>query len=154
MEEQPIKVLKGIQGASLELYSKKLLIKRKGFVAMTQHGLKGDKTIYYHQLTSIQVKPARKLQIGYIQFSLAGGIESVGGLGAAMKDENTVAFDFRCNKLVEEIRAYVEKAILSSQQPAAAPTSVADELGKLKNLFDDGVLTKEEFEAQKKKMLG
>lgn len=31
--------------------------------------------------------------------------------------------------------------------------SVADELAKLKKLFDDGVLTKEEFESQKKKLL-
>ena len=31
--------------------------------------------------------------------------------------------------------------------------SVADELAKLKKLLDDGVLTKEEFEAQKKKLL-
>jgi hypothetical protein len=31
--------------------------------------------------------------------------------------------------------------------------SVADELGKLKKLYDDGVLTKEEYEAQKKKLL-
>ncbi len=32
-------------------------------------------------------------------------------------------------------------------------TSVADEIAKLKKLYDDGVLTKEEYEAQKKKLL-
>jgi len=32
--------------------------------------------------------------------------------------------------------------------------SVADELTKLKRLFDDGVLTKDEYESQKKKLLG
>lgn len=32
--------------------------------------------------------------------------------------------------------------------------SVADELTKLKKLYDDGVLTKEEYESQKKKLLG
>jgi hypothetical protein len=31
--------------------------------------------------------------------------------------------------------------------------SVADELGKLKKLYDDGILSKEEFEVQKKKLL-
>lgn len=34
------------------------------------------------------------------------------------------------------------------------PVSLADELAKLKKLMDDGVLTKEEFETQKKKLLG
>jgi len=33
------------------------------------------------------------------------------------------------------------------------PLSVADELNKLKKLYDDGVLTQEEYEAQKKKLL-
>lgn len=40
--------------------------------------------------------------------------------------------------------------------PAAVivqPVSVADELAKLKKLFDDGVLTKDEYEAAKKKLL-
>lgn len=34
-----------------------------------------------------------------------------------------------------------------------APTSVADELAKLKKLYDDGVLTKDEYEVAKKKLL-
>ncbi len=33
------------------------------------------------------------------------------------------------------------------------PISVADEITKLKKLYDDGVITKEEFEAQKEKLL-
>ena len=33
------------------------------------------------------------------------------------------------------------------------PFSVADELSKLKKLYDDSVITKEEYEAQKKKLL-
>jgi hypothetical protein len=37
---------------------------------------------------------------------------------------------------------------------ANSSTSVADELAKLKKLYDDSVITKEEFEAQKKKLLG
>jgi hypothetical protein len=44
---------------------------------------------------------------------------------------------------------YKSKAATSSTQPV----SVADELTKLKKLYDDSVITKEEFEAQKKKLL-
>jgi Short C-terminal domain len=43
----------------------------------------------------------------------------------------------------------VPKQVIVSQQ-----ISIADELIKLKKLLDDGVLTKEEFESQKKKVLG
>ena len=37
---------------------------------------------------------------------------------------------------------------------ANGSTSVADEIAKLKKLYDDSVITKEQFEAQKKKLLG
>ncbi|MDQ1090197.1 MULTISPECIES: SHOCT domain-containing protein [unclassified Siphonobacter] len=39
------------------------------------------------------------------------------------------------------------------QTPVAKPFSVADEIRKFKELMDEGVLTKEEFETQKKKLL-
>ena len=42
------------------------------------------------------------------------------------------------------------KALLVEMKPA---TSVADELAKLKKLLDDGIITQEEFAAQKKKLL-
>lgn len=49
-----------------------------------------------------------------------------------------------------KVKNDVTKQVIISQQPI----SVADELIKLKKLLDDGVLTKEEFESQKKKVLG
>ncbi len=56
----------------------------------------------------------------------------------------------------------VENAIASGEivvpdkyksKPNNSPVSVADEITKLKKLYDDSVITKEEFEAQKKKLL-
>ena len=38
--------------------------------------------------------------------------------------------------------------------PAAEPASVADELLKFKRLLDMGAITQEEFDAQKKQLLG
>ena len=46
---------------------------------------------------------------------------------------------------------YKPKKVEVSQQTSA--TSVADEILKLKKMLDDGVLTKDEFEIQKKKIL-
>ena len=42
---------------------------------------------------------------------------------------------------------------ISSKKTNHQTVSKADELSKLKKLMDDGVLTKEEFEAEKKKIL-
>jgi uncharacterized membrane protein len=44
--------------------------------------------------------------------------------------------------------------IKKMQEPEKKPSvNVADELTKLKNLKDEGIITPEEFEAQKKKLL-
>ena len=43
---------------------------------------------------------------------------------------------------------------MQNPQPSDAGNLVADELGKLKKLLDDGVITQEEFESQKTKLLG
>jgi len=60
---------------------------------------------------------------------------------------------------VKQIKEGIEKGKLEVKRDAA-PTqaqpasSVADELKKLKELVEDGVITTEEFEQQKRKMLG
>jgi hypothetical protein len=47
-----------------------------------------------------------------------------------------------------------QAALLDVPVPSSGPVSVADELQKLADLRDRGVLTQEEFEAQKAKLLG
>jgi hypothetical protein len=48
-----------------------------------------------------------------------------------------------------------ESPVTQPQNPSGATqtTSVADEILKLKNLMESGIITEEEFEAQKKKLL-
>lgn len=46
-----------------------------------------------------------------------------------------------------------DPAIVSKLQTQTKPYSVADEILKLKKLMDDGLLTREEFDVQKKKLL-
>lgn len=52
----------------------------------------------------------------------------------------------------QRMAAAVEK--LAEKTTAPTTTSIADELAKLKDLLDKGVITKEEFEKAKKKLLG
>ena len=53
-----------------------------------------------------------------------------------------------------QIKPEKREPIPVQSQPAAQPLSEADELLKWKKLKDDGVITEEEFEAKKKKILG
>jgi hypothetical protein len=66
--------------------------------------------------------------------------------------------DYSCGYSLEEIAEFIrnkasEKMIGSAQEPAQPVSSVADELKKLKELKDEGVLTEEEFQDQKAKLL-
>lgn len=71
-----------------------------------------------------------------------GGLNSIVDLEAAIQSGEIVAIN---GKPIKQATA------ATATQPA---TSVADELKKLKELLDQGILTKEEFDAAKKKLLG
>jgi hypothetical protein len=59
-----------------------------------------------------------------------------------------------CDIWIEDAIAACEVLPCANQKGAAATTSVADELIKLKKLMDEGAITKAEYDAQKKKLLG
>jgi len=76
----------------IELYSNKVVIKRKGIMAFFQYGLKGDKEIVLKSITAVQFKKPNFLTYGYIQIAFSGSPESKKGYFNAFKDENTVMF--------------------------------------------------------------
>ncbi|MET9617496.1 DUF4429 domain-containing protein [Kitasatospora indigofera] len=127
-------------------------VTRKGFLARTSVG-KGEKRIHISQITAVQWKPPGVLVNGFIQFTVAGGVEWRSGFGiqtsSAAKDENSVIIMKNQAPAFEELRAAVEEAIANLHRPAptaatstggTANSSLADELGKLQNLADPGVL--------------
>jgi hypothetical protein len=148
------------QGGQVSFDGQWLTIHRKGFLARATVG-KGDKRIPVASVTAVQWKPAGVVVNGYIQFSLGGGSERRAQLGRqtvdAASDENSVVFTKKQQPAFEQVRDAVEAAIGARHAPApeaASPASVADELGKLAALRDQGVLTAEEFEAAKRRLLG
>ena len=113
-------------------------------------GLKGEKTIPFESITTVQFKRPGALTSGYIQFGLLGGNESRSGLIDATKDENTVMFVKKAIEDADFIRGYIEQ----TKATKTNPQSGLDELRKLKGLLDDGIINSQEFELQKKKILG
>jgi len=145
---------KGVNG-QLEFTGNKIAIKRKGMLAKMTQGLKGDKEILIKQISSIQFKPAGALTNGYIQFAFSGGKENKGGLFDATQDENAIMFNKKQMKEFEEIKSAIEEKINSLNQPIiqSAPIDIADQIKKLADLRDSGILTEEEFNAKKKQLL-
>ena len=85
----------------------------KGLLGVALKGLKGDKTIYIKNISSIQFKNAGIFTKGYIQFTFSGGKEAKGGLFQATKDENTIMFTESQQPEFQKVRDFVE-AIISS----------------------------------------
>lgn len=144
-------------GGTMKFNGREVIISRKGGLSLLIHGLAGEKAIAISGIQAVQLRPARFGVRGYLQLTVMGGAESRGGAIAAAADENSVLFDVKDQPAFEALGEAIRTAIHEARQPvsvtAAAP-SEADELEKLAGLRDRGILTPEEFEAKKAKILG
>ena len=77
----------------------------------------------------------------YINFLTTGAVKSDSFLYKSYKNS--------AQSIITELAVILDSC--SSQEK---PISNADEISKYKKLFDDGVITQEEFEAKKKQLLG
>jgi hypothetical protein len=66
-----------------------------------------------------------------------------------------VVFTRREQSVFEELRRLIEAAMVQRSGPTSAgPSSVADELAKLAGLVEQGLLSRQEFDVQKARLLG
>lgn len=139
-------------GAIVELTDHSLIISRHGLGSFLTQGIKGEKTIPFKSLTALQFKPAQNQMGGYIQFSVKGEIASRGGIFDATLDENTVMFTKVQYPDFEILRRKIDAEIAKQDNQPAARLSYADELTKLADLRDRGVLDEAEFQTQKTRL--
>lgn len=156
MSEEIYKLDGGV-GDILLVYEDRIVIQHKGVLNAFAMGLKGDKTLYYSDITSVQYKKPG-WTAGYVQFSLPGGRENTGGVFGATQDENTITINAKVANLAEEIVDFINKKLreikTGNQNRMQQPLSPAEELKKFKELLDMGVISQEEFDAKKKQILG
>jgi hypothetical protein len=145
-------------GANLIVYDDKVEIVTAGITGFVLKGLKGTKTIPFHSISAIQFKEAGTWSgAGYLQFTIPGGNESRNGLFDATMDENT--FMFRDdNEQASRIKNYIENRIRELRNPQrsqqSSPTqSFSAELERLVALRQQGVLSDEEFQQAKTRLL-
>ena len=150
--------MKGVQDL-LEVFEDKVTITPKGILGFMNKGLKGTKTIPFASISAIQFKEARAVFSGYLQFTIPGGNESKGGVFSAAGDENTFMFaEKKNNAQATQIKEYIESKVQELRAPRStqslSPTSLSDELQKLANLRDKGVLSDQEFQLAKTRLIG
>ena len=149
----------GVRGKHIDVYKDKIVIVTRVTLGsiVAHNATDGEKTIYYSDCIGIQYKPSGFL-IGYLQ------LETASNAGNNKKDnfweENSFTFDSsvisdeRMNEVVNYIKSRVDQIKnIGNSANVTNSISVADELLKLKQLLDMGVLSQEEFNAQKQKLL-
>jgi hypothetical protein len=145
-------------GMNLEVYEERFAISPKGILGFLSKGTTAKKEIPYDSISAIEFKEAG-FAAGYLQFTIAGGNERTGGMINAYSDENTLTFggaleggNDKKNALAREIKSFIEEKMRASRRPTSA-LSLAEEISKLKELHDNGVLSIDEFSAAKAKLI-
>ncbi len=110
-------------------------------------------------ITAIQWRKNSALALGHIQFTIMGG-SSDSKPGSL--DENSMMFNGSEQATFERLKSEVEKRMAiyregrmrpAAAAPAAAAPDIADQIRKLSELRDAGILTDEEFSEKKVELL-
>lgn len=151
----------GVRGKHIDVYENKCVIKTKVTIGslLASNATDGEKTIYYRDCVGIQFKPS-SFTIGYLQLETASGM--MNNKGSNFFGENSFTFDTTVisNEKMEEVANYIRKKIdeikTSGDRPATVVNAIspAEELKKMKELLDMGIITQEEFDLKKKQLLG
>lgn len=148
--------VKGVTGV-LIFDGKSVVIDRtKTFGARFTVG-KGRKQIPLRSISAVQWKPAGIFVNGYLEFTIAGGNENKSSFGSAtssaISNENAIVFSKKQTKGFEDIRDEIQLALHNNEivlSDTLSTSSVADEIKKLAELKEQGILSPDEFEQKKK----
>lgn len=154
------------QNGKIIVYDDYLVISRKTFGGfMSQGGSSGERRYFYKDLTTVEYKKPTFVANGYFKIIVQGTIETnakVGLFGSSMKstqDQNTVilrAFSKSVGIETDRIYELIMQKLSDSKKEKPLTinnNSKMDELKKLGDLKAAGVITEEEFQTEKKKLL-
>ncbi|WP_335729682.1 SHOCT domain-containing protein [Psychroserpens sp.] len=146
--------IKGRNG-TLVVTENKIIIKRKGLVALLNKGSASDKEIPINNISAIEFFKGNMLVNGKIQFSVPGEVAVLQSKPGDF-EENTIIFlkkqssDFlKAKKMIEDLKEKLEQ----NSNPVINQISNADELKKFAELKEQGIITEEEFKTKKKELL-
>ncbi|MBH9985035.1 SHOCT domain-containing protein [Lactobacillus sp. M0390] len=132
-------------------------ITHKGLRAFGNHGKVGSTKIPYWQIVSIDFRKSTGFG-GKFQINAASGPQkSLIGGNSAYGSTTGIVFRNGKNKEMLALKEFVEEKISKVHQNHANSSSesidTADQIKKFKQLADDGIITQDEFEAKKERLL-
>lgn len=115
-------------------------------------GLSGTKIIYFQDVIGLQYKMSG-LMVGFVQLETATGMDASGDSNYSSENSFTWQDATLSNKEMREVIQYIEKQWGKIKKQQLHPYSKADEIKKLKSLFDEDVITLEEYEKMKNELV-
>lgn len=139
--------------SSVYLIENKIIIRHRGGLNTLTKGLTGEKVIPIKSITAVQFKKPSGTN-GFIQFATLSG-EATGGVLDATRDENSVLFDAKQEPEFVVFRDRIQNLIdgQSNSVTIAQQIDPLDQLKKLKELLDAGILSQAEFDEKKKNLM-
>lgn len=145
------------RNGNIDLYANRLIINNKLFTHRRKH-VTGDLEIYLDSLRQIRFKDAQKMTWGYMQIETSQNKDelSKATLFFSPTDPYTINFSRKQQAEFNELKRKIDELRNEKQQTSkqTSSISVADELTKLVELKEKGILSLEEFESQKARLLG
>jgi hypothetical protein len=155
------------QNGKIMVFDDHIAISRETFGGfVSQGGYSGDRIFFYKDITAVEYKKPTFIANGYFKIVVAGAKETnakVGLFGSSldsMKDQNTVvlrAFSSKVGAETDRIYQIIFDKLAEAKKDltntSTNSTSKMDELKKLGELKVAGILTEEEFQREKEKLL-
>lgn len=139
-------------GKRFRVYEDCISFSPKGLTGFLTKGISGERKIYYKDISSIQFKESSKLLSGFIEFYIVGqNTKQGGGLFSGTDNENRFTFYNKQLPTMLEIKEFIENKLNGDNSKSS---NDLDDLIKLKELLDKGIITQEEFNQKKKQLLG
>jgi hypothetical protein len=111
-------------------------------------------TIPYDQISSVSITAGGWTSSPFIQI-LSGGERAITSDTEAQNNPSCVVFSKKDMKDASELKEEIERRVSASKSKnRGGPSSDADELMKFAELLKSGLISQEEFDAKKRKILG
>ena len=120
--------------------------------AVWAYGFLGEKRVPVQNIKAVSWKEPGTFIAGFLEISILGEAPPSPFANINVQRQNRLQYEKQDVEKWRDLRDWIE-ANRERQQPNAPSTSVADQLGKLADLLETGLLTSEEFDAEKAKLL-
>ena len=137
----------------IELTDTSVIIRRRNISSQMAVGVSGDREIGLANITAVQLRSGGFLP-GYLVITYAGSKPFNGGWVEASQDPDAFVFRKSENAAMATFKAKMDEGIRSCRAAGSgAGGDVAGSLERLARLHQQGILTSEEFEQAKAKVL-